>query len=152
MQLALGVTYLGRDDIKLLPVGGFIWRPNQATELEAIFPRPRYNRRFTPPTVIQRFSERPIAPWLGFSPYQQYWFYVGGELGGNTWAIRTPDGEDTRFTYSDLRLVMGIEQRASEGPRGRIEIGYVFDRYVRFTGETATPIHDSFMMRGEIAH
>lgn len=36
-QFALGATYLGRDDIKMLPVAGVLWRPNPFWEVNALF-------------------------------------------------------------------------------------------------------------------
>ncbi|MBS0209584.1 MAG: hypothetical protein JSS27_11595 [Planctomycetes bacterium] len=151
LQLALGATYLGRNDIKALPIFGAIWRPDSATEIEAIYPRPRVSRRFTPPTIVEKFSHHPLAPLFGFSPIQQYWLYVSGELGGNTWAVRQ-NGLDDQLTYYDLRVMLGIEQRAAHGPRGRIEIGYVFNREVSYASGADALLHDTFIMRGELAH
>jgi hypothetical protein len=128
-QLALGATYLGRDDIKILPVAGVLWRPNPFWEVDALFPKPRVAWSFSPPYVVEQFSRTKYAPWLGFSPIQQYWLYSAGELGGNSWTTGYNNTADS-LTYYDLRVSVGIEQRATRGPRGRVEIGYVFDRKI----------------------
>jgi hypothetical protein len=88
---------------------------------------------------------------LGFSPIQQYWLYVSGELGGNTWAVRE-NGINDKLTYYDLRAMIGIEQRAVHGPRGRIEVGYVFNRSVSYASGPSELLHDTVMLRGELAH
>jgi hypothetical protein len=150
-RVALGATYLGRDDIKVLPVAGVLWRPTPRWEVDALFPKPRAAWNFNTPSAIKRFSRTRVGPWLGFSPIQHYWLYTAGELGGNTWAVREA-GIDDRLTYFDLRVVLGIEQRAVHGPRGRIEIGYVFDRKVSYLNGPESLLHDTFMLRGELAH
>ncbi|HWB01086.1 MAG TPA: hypothetical protein VG713_21490 [Pirellulales bacterium] len=149
-KVALGATYLGRDDIKVLPIAGLLWRPAR-WEIDALFPKPRVAWNFDKPPLLDRFTRTRIAPWLGFSPVQQFWLYTAGELGGNTWAVREA-GIDDRLTYFDLRLMLGIEQRATEGPRGRFEIGYVWDRKVSYLNGPSSLLHDTFMMRGEMAH
>jgi hypothetical protein len=127
-----------------------LWRPAR-WEIDALFPKPRVAWNFDKPPLLDRFTRTRIAPWLGFSPVQQFWLYTAGELGGNTWAVREA-GIDDRLTYFDLRLMVGIEQRATEGPRGRFEIGYVWDRKVSYLNGPSSLLHDTFMMRGEMAH
>jgi hypothetical protein len=40
-ELMLGVAYLDRDDIPILPMAGLIWIPDEDTRLELTLPRPR---------------------------------------------------------------------------------------------------------------
>jgi hypothetical protein len=150
-QIVLGATYLGRDDIKVLPIAGVLWRPTDVWEIDAVYPRPRVARAIIPPPLVQKFSRRPIAPWLGFSPIQQYWLYSAGELGGNTWTTGV-GGPNNAFTYYDLRAVVGIEQRATHGPRGRFEIGYVFSRRATSLAGGDSLLHDTIMLRAEASH
>jgi hypothetical protein len=109
-ELAFGIDYLDRDDISLLPVAGAIWTPNDNIRIEAIFPRPR------------------AAVRLGDS---NDWAYVRGQLGGGTWAIERANFTPDNATYSDLRLVLGLESVDADGASA-IEIGYVFARELSY--------------------
>jgi hypothetical protein len=108
---ALGVDYLDRDDVSLLPVLGVVWTPNEAFRVDALFPRPR---------AAVRIMDTPS------------WIYLGGELGGGTWAIEREESWDDNVTYSDLRLVLGVETLDEKGRRSGLELGYVFDRRLSY--------------------
>lgn len=109
-EFAVGVDYLDRDDIQLLPVAGLILTPYEDLRFELVFPRPSIELRISPKSSV----------------------YVAGELGGGTWAIeRVPDRDDV-VTYRDLRLLFGLSTRDDDGSLGGIEIGYVFDRELRY--------------------
>ena len=41
LQVVGGVLYLNRDDVRILPVAGLIWNPNDYWNLELIFPGPK---------------------------------------------------------------------------------------------------------------
>jgi hypothetical protein len=62
------------------------------------------------------------------------WLYLGGELGGGTWAIRHSDGSSDLMSYSDWRVFLGLENRTIHGiPGSQIEIGYVFHRRIHLS-------------------
>jgi hypothetical protein len=126
LDLVFGVDYLGRADIKLLPVAGLIWKPNPDTRFELVFPRPR----------------------AVFQLNETYRFYVSGELGGGTWAIATPViGEDVA-TYRDIRVCIGLASVDKDGRQAAIEVGYLFDRRLEYTsciGNMA--LDDAVMLR-----
>lgn len=63
-QLVLGVAYFNRGNLKLLPIGGVIWLPNDQWRIEALAPQPRVARRLT----------------LGAD--REAWAYLAGEVGG----------------------------------------------------------------------
>lgn len=114
-QLILGVLYLARDDVNFLPAGGIIWTPNEDTRLELIFPRPRFAERFI------------------YEGEVEWWWYVGGEFGGGSYAVRDAGGlGENVATLSDLRLLLGLERRVEGGINSRVEVGYVFDRKIEF--------------------
>ena len=126
-ELVLGIDYLDRDDIRLLPVVGTIWLPKDWLKVEAVFPRPR---------VAARIYE------------SSTWVYLGGELGGGTWAIERVNLVDDNATYRDLRLVLGWETLLPESLSSAFEIGYVFDRRLSYSsgiGDYDPP--DGFMVR-----
>lgn len=126
-EFVLGVDYLDRDDIHLLPVVGSIWSPRDWLRVEAVFPRPRVAARINSTST---------------------WIYLGGELGGGTWAIERVNLTNDNATYRDLRLVLGWETLCADTMSSAFEIGYVFDRRLSYSsgvGDYAPP--DGFMLR-----
>lgn len=115
LTLSGGVFYLDRDDVKWLPVGGFIWNPSDDWKLEIMAPRPR------------------IAWRVSHDESQQSWAYVVGEFGGGTWAVQRANGVDDVATLRDYRLLLGYEQKRSAKQSWWIEAGYVFKRRVEYT-------------------
>ncbi|MCA9246568.1 MAG: hypothetical protein KDA42_05615 [Planctomycetales bacterium] len=141
VQVALGVVYFDRVDLKLLPAGGIIWTPHPDARYEILFPRPRLARRLTT---------------IGTT---EWWVYAAGEYGGGSWTVRRdlPGGAGTfgdRFDINDLRAIGGIEFRTLAGFRGHFEVGYVFDREVVFADSPGTKrysLDDTFMLRGGVS-
>ncbi len=107
-----GVDYLGRDDIQVLPVAGFVWHDPNRPELryEMIFPRPRIDLTLSPQSRV----------------------YCSGLLGGGTWDIEFPDDSNQVMTYRDYKLAFGIEQSDAEGHLNSWELGWVFGRKLEF--------------------
>ncbi|WP_146601560.1 hypothetical protein [Novipirellula aureliae] len=115
LSLSLGVVYLGRSDLPPLPAFGFSWTPTPRWRLDAILPRPRLSHRL----------------WKD-AGNAEGWAYVGGTLGGNTWAVRRDDGSDDELTISDLRFLFGYEE-IRRGNRGVFaEAGYSFNRSIEY--------------------
>ncbi|MCA9067480.1 MAG: hypothetical protein KDA84_01055 [Planctomycetaceae bacterium] len=118
----LGVEVLDRDDISLLPVGGFVIRPNERVIYELVFPKPRVQARVT----------------------QDYAAYIAGELGGGTWAIERGVIDDN-MTYRDLRLLFGIMELQEDTA---FEFGWAFDRTLKFrSGVGNTAFEDAVLLR-----
>jgi hypothetical protein len=127
LELVLGIDYLDRDDISLLPVVGAIWRPVDWVRVDAVFPRPRISTR------IMDTSQ---------------WLFLGGELGGGTWAVERATLVDDNATYRDLRLMFGWESVDEESLSSSFEIGYVFDRKLSYRSDVGNyEPSDGFMMR-----
>lgn len=133
-QIVGGGVYTGRSDFPAVPVAGFIWKPSCDVRVEAVFPRPKvYWRPFVNGTI-------------------EHWFYVGGEYGGNTWAIDHEGGIPDKMTYADLRLLVGWQRKTPAGLQGRLELGWVFDRSIEFTsGRPGFNPDDTLMLRGELS-
>jgi hypothetical protein len=110
-ELVFGVDYLDRGDVKLLPVAGLIAMPHPKVRLELVFPRPR----------------------LTFLLTDRHQLYIGGELGGGTWAVERVTMEDDLATYRDLRLCVGLGRLKHNSRRWAVEIGYLFDRRLEYT-------------------
>jgi hypothetical protein len=104
----VGVDYLHRDDIKLLPIVGFSYHsdlmPNVRWDL--VFPRPK----------------------VQFALPGGHMFHIAGRLGGGTWDFELPNGIEDVVTYRDYRLLLGFSR--GEGKHGiqSIEVGYIFGR------------------------
>jgi len=134
-QVAGGVVYFDRLNLKLLPAGGVIWTPNPDTRFEIVFPRPKLTRRFSTIGTVD-FS------WV-----------ISGEYGGGSWTVQQAMVSD-RIDYNDIRVSGGIEWASLSGLRGSIEAGYVFDREIIFDSP-ATPDFkpsDTFMLRGGLTY
>jgi hypothetical protein len=133
LQLMFGVLYLNRNDVNWLPAGGLIWAPDDDTQLEFIFPRPKLARR------------------IRYDGVSEDWVYLGGEFGGDTWSIQRDSGQFDMITLVDWRAFLGLERRRAGGVSQRVEVGYVFDREVTFI--TDTPDYtcaNTIMLRGSI--
>jgi hypothetical protein len=131
VQLAAGFVYLNRDDIPALPIAGVVLGNNESgRRFELVFPRPK---------LAWRVAETETA---------DHWFYVNGELGGGSWAIKRTDRTPDVVTYRDYRLMSGFEFRRKKGHRGAIEAGWLFGRAIESrTGRGDYDPQDGFITR-----
>jgi hypothetical protein len=113
-QLAFGAIYLDREDIKAMPAAGAIWTPNEDWKVEVLFPRPRIMRKL--------YSDETLTKWA----------YLGGEFGGNTYAIERPGLVRDVVTYSALRMYVGYEIKRTKGFSPRVELGWTFNRSLEY--------------------
>ncbi len=135
-QLALGATYLGRYDYPVLPVAGVIWAPDDRTCVKLVFPSPRFERRLVLPHQAEQFlAPAPLAGRLGLSPQDRALWYLRGDLGGNTYAIRRADGRSDMVTIRDFRFAIGYERRGLLGFVSRSEIGIAFGRDLKYSSD-----------------
>jgi hypothetical protein len=117
LKVSVGFLYLGRQDIRALPVGGVIWQPSEDLKAEILFPRPKIARR------CYHNGDR------------EGWVYLVGELGGNSWAIERASGLNDIVTYRDYRLIAGFEFVHGKLYRWLVETGYVFGRQVEYVSD-----------------
>lgn len=108
MDVVLGVDYLDRDDLAVLPVAGLSWHDAAAANwrFDLVFPRPR----------------------MEYAVRDDLRMYLAGRLGGGTWDVEFPDETNTVMTYRDYRLVLGLEHVDDQGDFSAWELGYVFGR------------------------
>ncbi len=125
-ELVFGADYLDRDDVRLLPVGGLIWRPHPNVRLEAIFPSPKAYFQLT----------------------EKQRLFLNGSLGGGTWAVERDTLVDDLFTYHDLRVGIGLEHVKEDGDWSAIEIAYLFDRKLEFASHNGDYRPDGTLMIG----
>jgi hypothetical protein len=117
IQIKAGVVYLDRVYIKLLPAGGIVWTPNKDVRLDILFPNPKLARRLT--TVG-------TTDW---------WLYLRGEYGGDSWTTSAPPfmPQYQKIDYNDIRVALGTEFIRRGGLNGEIEVGCAFNREFRFS-------------------
>lgn len=128
----VGVWYLDRNNVKLLPAGGVHWRPNPEWDAYLVFPNPKVRKR---------------SVNIGSS---QFWIYVSGEYGGGRWTVERAGGIGDDVDYNDIRAIFGIEWETQTQARGHVEVGYVFDRELLFYKTQSPPklnLDDSVMVR-----
>jgi hypothetical protein len=111
-----------------------LWRPNDDTRGDLVFPSPKLAHRLTT---------------IGLT---QWWGYVAGEFGGGTWSVERASGTGDTADYSDLRLLGGLEWVHGSGAKFHCEIGYVFGRKVRFAGGPDFQPTDTLLLRAGFAY
>ena len=137
----LGVYYLDRNKIKILPAGGLLWQKDPYTRFDIFFPQPKYAHYWR--TIGTR----------------DVWWYLGADYGGDNWTIKRDDGRSDQIDINDIRVFAGWEWGLSELIRaGRrsafVEIGYVFDREVIYRANPQDNFEpgDGIMFRGGIGY
>jgi hypothetical protein len=122
VHLVGGIEHLQRNEVQVLPIAGVLWAPTPGSEFRLVFPEPK------------------IA--LELSSSHHVWGYVAAEYGGGRWSTKDWFGQAERVEYSDYRVSFGIEWRADDmkdvlmlwkQPACFLEVGYVFERHLRFT-------------------
>jgi hypothetical protein len=144
MKLKLGIWYLDRNRIKILPAGGLVWTPTADAKLEAVFPNPRISMRLP-----------------GYSTVE-WWLYLRGEYGGDCWSVDLdapgygPHPYD--IDYNDIRVGLGIEFTTVRQLTGLVEVGGAFGReviYVEPIGQPAIPAfrpNSTIFIRGALVY
>jgi hypothetical protein len=138
-KLVFGAGYFNRLEVKVLPIGGLIWTPNEDVNFELLFPQPRLAWRIY---------------WTGqFAQAVQDWVYVAAEFGGGTWAFARENSPPDLIDISDYRLIAGFERKRHHALSARLEIGYVFGRKVKFRdGDPEFDPSNTVMIRGGLRY
>jgi hypothetical protein len=131
----VGIEYLDRLSIKLLPAIGVFIYPNADLKLDVYFPRPRLAHRL---------------PSLG---NYEVWGYLGGEYGGGSWTVERLGPMSDQVDVNDIRVFGGLEWMGPRQVTGFLEAGYVFQRELIFKSAPGTEvdIDNSYMLRAGIA-
>lgn len=138
LAVKLGIEYLDRARVKLLPAGGVLWTPNPQTYFDIYFPRPKFSQYWT--TVGNT----------------EFWWHIAGEYGGGSWTFSRVDAPfldlGERADYNDIRLIVGTEWSRLNRQWGFFEFGYVFDRELvyKLVPSESTALDDSIMLRAGI--
>ena len=131
----LGIEYLDRIEVKLLPAIGFFIYPTPDLKLDLYFPRPKIAHRI---------------PNVGG---YDLWAYVGGEYGGGSWTLKRMAGLGDQADVNDVRAFVGLEWMGPRQVTGFFEVGYVFNREIIYRSAPAIKINidDSMMLRAGFA-
>lgn len=137
LTLLMGVVYLDRNDLPLLPGVGLTWTPVPEWRLELLFPRPK------------------LAYRLEFIPgLRERWVYLSGQLGGRTWAVERRSGMTDELTLRDIAIAVGWEQLRDGGGGAFAEFGWSLGRELEY--DLAAPLRYSFddavFLRGGISY
>ncbi|MEL7337551.1 MAG: hypothetical protein AAFN70_15265, partial [Planctomycetota bacterium] len=139
--LKLGVLYLDRNSVRLLPAGGIVYQPNPFSRYDIYFPNPKLSR------YINTLGTNDI------------WGYLSGEFGGGVWTVQRSGGGTDEVDLNDIRIAAGLEwgqnQFIAAGRRTAFaEIGYVLNREVRYAANPADNFDadDSFYIRVGIGY
>jgi hypothetical protein len=142
-KLVLGVGYFNRLAVDFLPIGGIIWTPNEETNFELLFPRPKLARRLALGGAVPGGGSGNVA----------WWGYLAAEFGGGAWAFARSDGQPDLVDFSDYRLYLGMERKVPGGLDARFEIGYVFSRKILYQSRSADfHPNDTLMLRGGVSY
>jgi hypothetical protein len=144
-KIAFGAAYLDMPDNNVIPIGGLIWKPNEDTSFELLFPHPKISRR-----VYWGGCRSGILP---LQDEVQNWVYLAGEFSNDAWAIRQLDGTNSQVLLRDYRLILGLERKHFGSLSYRLEVGYVFGRRVRYTSDLPDYYPtDTVMVRGGLMY
>lgn len=131
LSLSLGAVYFDRSDLGVLPAFGLSWTPTPRWKIDLMMPRPQINRRL----------------WV--DPGQaEGWAFVGGSIGGNTWAVTREggvrDSQSDELTVKGLRVFGGYETLVTGNRGWGIEVGYVFNRSLEYEQDAIEfDLHDA---------
>lgn len=141
VDIALGAVYIDYGQYRILPAAGLTWVPSDDWKLNLSFPYPRLSHR----VYFRSTRPKPV----------EYWMYLAGEIGGGTWQVRM-DGQfngkgepiSDMLSYTDWRIMLGLERRGCRGFETRFEVGYCFARELEYDdrGDT-TDLPGTLMLR-----
>lgn len=135
-KVKIGAAYIDRNKVKILPIAGVVWTPNDDTHWELVFPHPKLSNRL--------------------STYNNttFWWYVTGEYGGGAWTIRRASGFGDDFDYNDIRIALGIDWATQANWKGMFEVGYAFNRELIYRSGSPASFDPSgtIMLRAGLAY
>ena len=131
----LGVEYLDRVKVKLLPAVGLFMSPNPDMKFDLYFPKTKLAHRI---------------PNVG---NYEMWAYAGGEYGGGSWAIERIDGSNDQVDINDVRAFLGVEWIGPRRVTGFFDFGYAFERELVYKSNPMNDLElqDTLMIRSGLA-
>jgi hypothetical protein len=145
-KIKLGVMYLDRLVVKVLPTGGIVWTPNPDLEFNILFPNPK---------IRKKLMNMGSAEW---------WLYGSGDYGGSSWTIKRANvpgisnpveaGQNDAFDYNDIRVAVGLEFFTPRNFNGWFEAGGAFSRQIHYRSGLPENFYPSnaFFLRAGFAY
>ncbi len=122
LTMKAGVWYINREKIKLLPAGGFVWKPSPVTRFDILFPNPK-------------FTQMLVTTAGGV----EWWWYLSGDYGGGVWTVKRAasathpeENQIDLVDYDDIRVALGVDFKRPAGVTGFFEGGYAFERQLNY--------------------
>jgi hypothetical protein len=121
-------------DVKILPAGGFYYRPTPDWDIYAVFPNPK------------------IRKFISAVGNTKWYAYAAGEYGGDSWTVARQTTND-QIDYNDIRVIGGLEWETQTMIRGHVEVGYVFNREIVFVSQDPPSFSPSntYMLRAGVS-
>ena len=103
LTMKFGVWYINREKIKLLPAGGFVWKPSPVTRFDILFPNPKFTqqllhhaRRHGMVVVsLRRLWRRGVDHQALARPHEP--------------GLSPENGQIDLVDYDDIRVALGID-------------------------------------------
>ena len=132
-KIKVGVEYLDRNRIKILPAGGVIWIPHDELRLEILFPNPKIARRVTN---------------IGNT---EWWIYARGDYGGGAWTVMH-EGSFESIDYNDIRILFGFDWKNPTVLDGFFEVGLATDREIVYRTSPIFRPTTAFLLRAGLIY
>jgi hypothetical protein len=139
LSAKLGVAYIDRNRIKLLPAIGLLCEPNPKSRWDLFFPAPK------------------ISHYMRNAGNTEWWWYLGGEYGGGAWTIEREEepspGAAEKIDINDVRVFLGFEGWNVNRYYTFVEVGYVFNREIYYVLEPndTVDLKETFMIRAGVS-
>ncbi len=133
-KLLLGLAYMDRADIPVLPLAGATYTPNDDWTLELVIPQPRASRRLNSLSSARR----------------EIWMYLGAGFGEGSWAVDSVENQDDLAMFKGYSVLLGVEALdQSSKARWVAELAWLFNREIEFDRRTQPDIDldDTFSIR-----
>lgn len=143
-NLTVGIIYLDRSDIPVLPVGGAIYTPNENTRLELMMPQLKFAKRFLSRTTLHadNVADNASAASPTVPPTNDNWWFLSGGFSGNSWAFRSVGDQDDFAMLREYVLKCGWEH-TRPSTKWTLELGYLFGREIQFDRKTQNNLKPS---------
>lgn len=128
-SLSGGVAVVRQLESSWLPIGGVTWTPTDDWQLEFTIPRPRIARR------------------LFQTEDRDFWCFVAGQYGGGSWTVADGVGGNLLLSYSDMRILVGLNTWHVSNREWTWQIGYVFSRDIAVDRYSIASPADSWVLQ-----
>ncbi|MGL6225753.1 MAG: hypothetical protein ACRC10_03895 [Thermoguttaceae bacterium] len=126
-NVTVGVIYLDRSDIPILPIGGAIYTPHEDWRFELTAPQVNIARRLN----------------AYCSSREQNWLFIGGGFSGSSWSITSVNDQSDYAMSREYVIKTGWEHTRTDLYKVTTDVAYVFGRQIQFDRQTQATIKPS---------